>query len=66
MRINLAIDREFCPPQPRPVINPSLVWWGTPGNCLNHDEILEHPGGIKIQLKHWNISRLSQNYPLEE
>ena len=25
-------------------INPSLVWWDTPGYYSNHGEILEHPG----------------------
>ena len=24
--------------------NPSLVWWGTPGNCSNHGEILSIQG----------------------
>ena len=31
-------------------IKPSFVWWGTPWNCSNHGEILEHPGEIKIEL----------------
>ena len=47
------------------LVNPSLVRWDTPGNCSNHGEILEHPGGIKTELKHWNISSLSKNYPLK-
>ena len=34
--------------------DPSLVW-DAPGNCSNHGKILEHPGGINIELKHWNI-----------
>ena len=31
-------------------LNPSLVFWGMPGNCQNHGEILKHPGGIKKML----------------
>ena len=34
------------------IFNSSLVRWGTPGNCSNHGEILEHPGGIKTELKY--------------
>ena len=49
----------------RTTFNPSLLWWGTPGNYLNHGETLEHPGGIKIKLKHWNTSSLSKNYLLK-
>ena len=30
----------------RHAFNPSLMWWGTPGNCSNSGEMLEHPGGI--------------------
>ena len=29
------------------LFNPSLMWWDTPGNCSNHGEILEQPGGIR-------------------
>ena len=29
--------------------NPSLVRWGTRGNCSNHSEILEHSGvGVEV------------------
>ena len=34
------------------MFNPSLVRWGIPGNCSNHNEIPEHPGGIKVELKY--------------
>ena len=39
---------------------------GTPGNCSNDGEVLEHPGGIKAELRNWNISSLSKNYPLKK
>ena len=44
----------------------SLVRWGTPGNYSNRGEILEHLGGIKTELKYWNITSLSKNNPLKE
>ena len=47
-------------------VKPSLVKWGTFRNCANHGEILEHPGGIKPDLKQWNISNLSKIYPLKD
>ena len=24
------------------------MWWGTPGKCPNHGEILKSPGGINL------------------
>ena len=46
------------------LINPSLVWWGTPGSCSNRGEILKHPGGIICELKQRHISNLPK-VPLE-
>ena len=39
----------------------SLVRWGTPGNCSNYGEILEHPGA-----KEKTELNLSKIYPLKE
>ena len=44
--------------------NRSLMWWGAPGNCSNHGEILEHPGGLKTELKPWNFSSLSEVFEI--
>ena len=38
---------KIYPPEGEYFINTSLVWWGTPGDCPNHGETLNHPGGIK-------------------
>ena len=38
---------------------------GYPGNCSNHGETLEHRGGIKTELKHWNSLGLSKDYLLK-
>ena len=44
------------------------MWWGTPGNCLNHGEILKHPAsrGYKDQIKTLEYIKFVKKLPSEK